>query len=66
LKVVKYLKEEFGLEKVDAQADDNHALKWSSANGHLEVVKYLIEVFGLKKVDERAVKDILEAASAIA
>jgi Ankyrin repeats (3 copies) len=28
-------------ERVDPSADDNEAIKWASANGHLEVVKLL-------------------------
>jgi ankyrin repeat protein len=54
LAVVKYLKEEFGLTKEDAQAGNNYALRMSAENGHLDVVKYLKEEFGLTKKDAQA------------
>jgi hypothetical protein len=45
------LREQFGLEREDAQSHDNYALTVSCGNGHLELVKYLKEEFGLERED---------------
>merc|ERR1711991_520300 len=52
--MVKCLKEEFGLTKKDAQANDNEALRNSCESEHLSMVKYLKEEFGLTKKDAQA------------
>ena len=52
--VVRYLREEFGFEREDAQCDDNNALSMSCRFGHLEVVKYLREEFGRVSDDNYA------------
>ena len=54
LPLLKHLHVTFGLDKSDARANDNYALKWCARNGHLEVVKYLKEAFGLDKSDAQA------------
>jgi len=47
IEVIKYLHDIFGLEKIDAQSDNDYALHWAQRNGHNEVVDYLHNSFGL-------------------
>jgi hypothetical protein len=54
LPLLKHLHVTFGLDRSDAQADNNRVLRLSAANGHLDVLKYLKEAFGLDKSDAQA------------
>jgi len=55
LEIVKYLHDVFGLDKTDAQADNNYALYEACSKGHIEVVKYLHDIFGLDKTDAQII-----------
>lgn len=53
VKVLKYLREEFGLTADDARANNNYALQMAAGNGHVKTLKYLRKAFGLTTEDAR-------------
>jgi len=52
--VVKIFTRYFGLDKTDAQSENNYALRLACEQGQIEVVKYLHDIFGLDKTDAQS------------